>query len=68
MSINDVKADGTYWLVQMPAWMHPCHFNPPAADLDAVRLRYPQAGQLSRKISGADFLRFADEATKKEAA
>lgn len=61
MSIADIKADGTYWAVEFPAWTFPCHFNPPALDLDRVRKHWPQAGDKSRKITGAEYLKLADK-------
>lgn len=63
MSIQNVKADGTYWAVALPGWTWPCHFNPPANDLERVRRHWPQALQESRKISGAEFLAMADAVT-----
>ncbi len=63
MSIKDVKADGTYWAVVLPGWTWPCHFNPPAKDLERVRRHYPQAHEESRKIAGPEFLVMADALT-----
>lgn len=60
-NINKVPADGTYWAVEFPAWTFPCHFNPPAKDLEHVRRHYPQAGAGSMKITGVQFLRLADD-------
>ena len=59
--IAAVPADGTYWAVKFPAWTFPCHFNPAAKDLEHVRRHYPQAGEGSKKITGLEFMRMADE-------